>query len=69
MKRKEIQTLKIAGEAELAKNLKESQDRLRVVTFEYHAGKAQSSKEIHDIKKTIARIKTFLRERELGAKK
>lgn len=67
MKRKDIELLKSAPVGELEKKLKETQDRLRVVKFEYQAGKQQNAKEVKDLKRVIARIMTFLKQKEANA--
>lgn len=64
MKRKDIDIIKSASPAELSKNLKETKDRLRTATFEYQAGKLQNAKDVRELRRTVARILTFMRQKE-----
>jgi ribosomal protein L29 len=68
MKRKEIQDLKLKPDAELARLIKDDGEKLRQLKFDLAAGKVKDVRGIHEVKKTIARMKTFLKER-LGNKK
>jgi len=61
MKKKDIQELKNRSHAELANLEKESKDRLRTLRFDLAAGKVKNVAELHDLKKKIARIKTFMK--------
>ncbi|MDE2019301.1 MAG: 50S ribosomal protein L29 [Patescibacteria group bacterium] len=63
MKRKDIQDLKLKPDAELLRLVKENSDKLRQLKFDLAAGKVKDVREIHEVKKIIARVKTFLKER------
>ncbi|MEK7196000.1 MAG: 50S ribosomal protein L29 [Patescibacteria group bacterium] len=65
MKRKEIENLKAKSSTELQKRLKESEELLSSSKFDLAAGKVKNIFLIKDTKKTIARIKTFIKERDL----
>ena len=62
MKYKDIQELKAKPAAELQKLLKENRERLRVLRFDLAAGKVKNVNELHTVKKTIARVLTFLKQ-------
>ena len=64
MKRKEIQELKTKPEAELHRLLAENAEKLRKLKFDLAAGKVKDVREIHEVKKGIARMKTFLNQQE-----
>ena len=65
MKRKEIENLKIKSIPELQKQLKESEELLSSSKFDLAAGKVKNIFLIKNTKKTIARIKTFIKEKNL----
>lgn len=64
MKRNDKQQLKNKPVADLISNLRSRQEKLRDLKFDLAAGKIKNIKEIRDTKKTIARIKTFINQRE-----
>lgn len=66
MKRDDIQKLKGKTRAELEKDLAESRERLGVLTFDLASGKVKTTSEIRDLKKRIARILSFLREKMIN---
>ena len=66
MKKKDIQDLKVKPEAELMRLVKESNEKLCALRFDLAAGKVKNVKTLHEIKKTIARAKTFLREKTIS---
>jgi large subunit ribosomal protein L29 len=68
MKTKEIQDLKLKPDAELERLIKEDGEKLRQLKFDLAAGKVKDVKVIHEVKKAIARAKTFLKEREMAVK-
>ena len=72
MKRKDIQELKNKPDAELARLIEAANAELRVLRFDLAAGKVKDISKIHEAKKRVARMQTFLAERamskELGAK-
>lgn len=63
MKRDEIQKLKGKSAAELEKELVESRERLGVLNFDLASGKVKKTSEMRDLKKRVARILSFLREK------
>ena len=63
MKKSEIQKLKGKSVAELEKELVESRERLGVLSFDLASGKVKKASEIRELKKKIARILSFLREK------
>ncbi len=65
MKIKELKTKK---EKELKKMLDSFRSKQRVLRFDLSAGKVKDIREIRETKKTIARILTILKEKELWQK-
>ena len=63
MKRHDIQKVKTKSVMELEKDLSDSQERLGELTFDLASGKVKNAAGIRDLKKRIARILTFLKER------
>ena len=63
MKRKEIENLKTKSSAELQKQLKENEELLSSSKFDLASGKIKNILFIKEKKKTIARIKTFIKEK------
>lgn len=61
MKKRDIEELKRKPDAELQKRLIDAREKLRVLKFDLAAGKVKSVKDLHESKKEIARILTFLR--------
>ena len=64
MKKKDIQELKNKPAAELECLIKDKNDALRVLRFDLAAGKVKDISKIRDAKKAVARIHTFLKERQ-----
>ena len=64
MKRKDIQELKSRPKAELERLLKDERERLRNVRFDLAAGKLKDIGEMRRAKKTVARILTFLKDKQ-----
>ncbi|MEK9180085.1 MAG: 50S ribosomal protein L29 [Patescibacteria group bacterium] len=62
MKKRELQELKSKPLPELQKLAKESRERLRELKFNLAAGKVKNVKELHALKRNIARISTFINE-------
>lgn len=60
MKKKDIQELKNRTPEELAHMVREEQVKLRGLRFDLAAGKVKDITAIHESKKKIARMKTFL---------
>lgn len=63
MKVNEIRDLSADEQAEKLKSLKEELFNLR---FQHATGQLENPMRIRDVKKSIARVKTILREQELG---
>jgi ribosomal protein L29 len=63
MKRKEIENLKAKSSADLQKQLKENEELLSSSKFDLASGKVKNIFLIKETKKTIARIKTFIKEK------
>lgn len=63
MKKKDIQTLKHHSPEELAGLVREASEKLRALRFDLAAGKVKDISEIHEAKKKIARMKTFIHEK------
>ncbi len=59
----EVAELKIKTDAELQKLLAEFQDKLRDLKFRLSSEQFKNVREIRKTKKTVARIKTLLKER------
>lgn len=68
MKKKDIQDLKVKSEAELHRLIKEDGEKLRALRFDLAAGKVKNVKALHEMKKSIARAKTFIQERTMSQK-
>lgn len=66
MKAKEIRELTTAEIEEQIKSLKEELFNLR---FQLATGQLENTARIREVRKTIARMKTVIRERELGINK
>jgi len=62
MKKKEIQELKNKTVGELEHLVIESGEKLRALRFDLAAGKVKNVNELHHMRKTIARAKTFLKQ-------
>lgn len=62
MKKKEIQELKKKPLPELKKLLHESTERLRTLKFDLAKGKVKNVGELHDLKKNVARLNTFIKQ-------
>lgn len=60
MKKSEIQELKKKPAAELAKLLAEKREKLRALRVDLLMGKSAQIKDIRELKKTVARIQTFI---------
>lgn len=64
MKLKERQELKIKPEAELEKMLKEQREKLRTLRFDLVAGKVKNVGELRNVRKQIARLITFIQQKQ-----
>ncbi len=63
MKRKEIENLKTKSSVDLQKQLRENEELLSSSKFDLASGKVKNIFLIKETKKTIARIKTFIKEK------
>ncbi len=59
----EIKELRTKPEAELQKMLLELQDKLRDLRFKVGSEQVKNVREIREIRKTVAQIKTLLKEK------
>lgn len=64
MKKKEIQELKHRPVQELTRLVYEASEKLRALRFDLAAGKVKDMSELHEVKKKIARMKTFIHQKE-----
>ena len=62
MKKKDIQELKHRSADQLAVLVKETSEKLRALRFDLAAGKVKDISQIHEAKKKIARMKTFMKQ-------
>jgi ribosomal protein L29 len=60
MKKNEIQELKRMPLQALQKLLAEKQEKLRLLKLDLAMGKSTQLKDLRELKKTVARIKTFI---------
>lgn len=65
MKKTEIKKLSNKTPADLRKALGEAREELRTLRFDLAAGKVKNIQKAREIKKKIARILTFIKEKEL----
>ncbi len=63
MKLKEVQELKSKPPAEQEKMLKEQREKLRTLRFDLVAGKVKNVSELRHVRKTIARLLTFIHQK------
>lgn len=68
MKKKDIQELKNKQNEELAHLIKEGNEKLRTFRFDLAAGKVKDISGIKELKKKVARMKTFIHERQNQSK-
>ncbi len=61
MKKKDIQDLKMRSKGELQKSVVEIHEQIRALRFDLAQGKVKNAKEIKELRKTVARIFTFLK--------
>ncbi len=63
MKKKDIQEMKNKSSAELLKLVEDSTEKFRALRFDLAAGKVKNVAQLREVRKAIARAKTFLHER------
>ncbi len=66
MKKKDIQDLKNRSTDQFQSLVAEAEEKLRGLKFDLAAGKVKDISVIHETRKRIARIKTFLREKTMS---
>jgi large subunit ribosomal protein L29 len=66
MKKKDIQEIKNKPDAELTRLIKDGNEELRGLRFDLAAGKVKDISKIRDLRKNIARMHTFLKERAMN---
>lgn len=66
MKVKEFRDL---TDAELGKKLSDSKDELFKLRFQMATGQLDNPMKLQEVRRKIARVKTIIRERELGIKR
>lgn len=66
MKVKELRDL---TDAELGKKLTDSKDELFKLRFQMATGQLDNPMKLQEVRRKIARVKTIIRERELGIKR
>jgi len=64
MKKKDIQELKIKSVDELAHLVRDESEKLRGLRFDLAAGKVKDITKIHEARKKIARMKTFIQQHQ-----
>ncbi len=67
MKKKDIQEMKNRSSAELTKLVEDSAEKLRALRFDLAAGKVKNVAQLREVRKTIARARTFLHARNAAA--
>lgn len=68
MKKKDIQEMKNKSAPELTKLVEDDTERLRALRFDLAAGKVKNVAELREVRKKIARAKTFLAQQASSAK-
>jgi ribosomal protein L29 len=63
MKKKELKNFKTKPEAELRKELGIHREKVENLSFDLAAGKVKNIREIRHLKKNIAQIMTFIRQK------
>lgn len=61
-----VKELKELTDAELNKKLDDSKDELFKLRFQMATGQLDNPMKLKDVRRRIARVKTIIRERELG---
>lgn len=69
MKREELKKWRESSEEEIKNKIVELEKQLYEMRHQLILGQLKNYSKIKEIKKNIARLKTILRERELGVKK
>jgi len=64
-----VKELREMTDAELNKKLSDSKDELFELRFQMATGQLDNPMKLQEVRKKIARVKTIMRERELGIKR
>ena len=64
-----VKELKELTDAELNKKLDDSKDELFKLRFQMATGQLDNPMKLKEVRRKIARVKTIIRERELGIKR
>ena len=64
MKSSEIKKLKGKSKEDLEHDIKEAREKLRNLKFDLMSGKVKNLKSVHEVRKQIARLMTFLRDKK-----
>jgi large subunit ribosomal protein L29 len=62
-----VAELRLLGDKELLERLSESRRELFNMRFQLATGQLDNSARLHEVRKDIARLSTFVREREIAA--
>ncbi len=66
MRSMKVKELRELTDAELGKKLTDSKDELFKLRFQMATGQLDNPMKLQDVRRKIARVKTIIRERELG---
>lgn len=64
-----VRELRDLTDAELSKRLTDSKDELFKLRFQMATGQLDNPMKLQEVRRKIARVKTIIRERELGIKR
>lgn len=68
MRSMKVRDIRDLTDAELNKKLDESKDELFKLRFQIATGQLDNPMKLQEVRRRIARVKTIMRERELGIK-
>ncbi len=63
MKKSEVQKLKEKSMQDLAVELRDAKEKMRALRFELAGGKVKNSAAVREVRRKIARINTFIKEK------
>ncbi len=69
MRSMKVKELRDLTDAELNKRLSDSKDELFKLRFQMATGQLDNPMKLQEVRRKIARVKTIIRERELGIKR
>lgn len=69
MRSMKVRELRDLTDAELDKKLSDSKDELFKLRFQMATGQLDNPMKLKEVRRKIARVKTIIRERELGIKR